>query len=47
MRSLRDKFNPGSWIECPVIRCDHDDDDNDDGSNDNNHRTANVAIRNV
>ena len=48
MRSFKDNFNPGSWIECPVIRCDHDNDDNDDAEDDvNNHKTASGAIRNV
>jgi len=45
VRSLRDNFNPGSWIERPVIRCDHDNDDAEDDGN--NHRTASGAIRNV
>lgn len=45
LRNLRDNLNPGSWIECPVIRCDHDNDDAEDDGN--NHRIASGEIRNI
>jgi len=47
VRSLRGNFNPRSWVERPVIRCDHDDNNGDGEDDGNNHRTASGAIRNV